>query len=278
MAKINFDNIIIDRVLSFIFESSDGKILGGLNQLQNVSLETSAENKDKVDSLGTLIKRFYTGKTVTISGDNVVFSTSLAALQFGTTREVAGAGKTLVMPRIITINTDTIAEIDGATEGDPKIKKYTLPEAPIDGTIIVCACDDSGVPDPDMQYTLGAAASESEFVLSDKDLTLPTGITGKVVIKYERIVEDDGVKITQTATKFPKSCKATLSVLVCDTCDNEIMRQAYIVVPSFQMDPNHTLSFNTEDPQSFTGVAQKDYCSADGELYSIFMSADDIAA
>ena len=50
----------------------------------------------------------------------------------------------------------------------------------------------------------------------------------------------------------------------------ETLRHAYIVFPSFQMSPDNTISLNTEDSQSFSGSAQKDYCGANGEnVYNI---------
>ncbi len=122
---------------------------------------------------------------------------------------------------------------------------------------------------------MNTAASETEFTLSEKKLTLPTDITGKIQIKYDREVES-GIKLTQAADKFPKTCKFTLSVLVADPCDKETLRHAYIVFPSFQMSPDNTISLNTEDTQSFSGSAQKDYCGANGEMFTIYLSEDDI--
>ena len=263
MATIKFDSIVIDRFLDGIFESSDGEIIGGVNQLENVSIETSAETKDKTDANGVLIKRFYTSKSVTLSAENAVFSTSLAALEFGSDREVASEDNVLTFPRIIKV---TVANTDGT---------YTLPDTPVDGSVVVAALDDTGVADATIQYTLGDEAGEGVYSIADTVVTLPTDVADRVLIKYEREVSADAVKITQYADKFPSNCKATFSVLVCDACDNEVLRQAYIVFPSFQMDPNHTLSFSTEDTQSFSGIAMKDYCDAEGELFSIYMSADD---
>ena len=42
------------------------------------------------------------------------------------------------------------------------------------------------------------------------------------------------------------------------------------------MSPDNTISLNTEDTQSFSGSAQKDYCGANGEMFTIYLSEDDI--
>ena len=43
---IQFEDLIIDRTLQGIFENSLGDIIGGVNQLQNVSIETTSETKE----------------------------------------------------------------------------------------------------------------------------------------------------------------------------------------------------------------------------------------
>ena len=265
---IQFEDLIIDRPLQGIFENSLGDIICGVNQLQNVSIETTSETKDKTDAVGALIMRFFTSKSVEISAENAVFSTSLAALQFGQDREIASNSNKILMPRIFTINTDTIA-LTGTN------KEYQLPDVPAGGVVHINGLTNTGVPDPNKKYKMNTAASETEFTLSEKKLTLPTDITGKIQIKYDREVES-GIKLTQSADKFPKTCKFTLSVLVADPCDKETLRHAYIVFPSFQMSPDNTISLNTEDAQSFSGSAQKDYCGANGEMFTIYLSEDDI--
>ena len=60
---IQFEDLIIDRTLQGIFENSLGDIIGGVNQLQNVSIETTSETKDKTDAVGALIMRFFTSKS-----------------------------------------------------------------------------------------------------------------------------------------------------------------------------------------------------------------------
>lgn len=131
---IQFDELIIDRVLLGIFENSKDELIGSVNQLQNVSIETTSETKDKTDAVGALIKRFYTAKNVEISAENAVFSTSLAALQFGQDREFASGDHKILMPKIITIDTDTISKT-GAN------KEYELPEAPAGGVVHMNAFD-----------------------------------------------------------------------------------------------------------------------------------------
>lgn len=270
---IQFEDLIIDRPLQGIFENANGEIIGGINQLQDLSIETTSETKDKTDAQGVLIKRFFTAKNVEISGQNAVFSTSLASIQFGSDRDFASESNVLIMPRIFKINTDKIATTTDASGNT--VKMYTLPDNPIEGTISICGCTNTGVPDVFKKFKAGVAVSETEYVLANNALTLPLNVTGTIQVKYDREVKS-GMQLSQKADKFPNTCKFTLSALVCDPCDKETLRHAYIVFPSFQMSPDNTLSFNTEDTQSFSGTAQKDYCSEAHDLYVIHMAEDDI--
>lgn len=147
---IQFEDLIIDRTLQGIFENSLGDIIGGVNQLQNVSIETTSETKDKTDAVGALIMRFFTSKSVEISAENAVFSTSLAALQFGQDREIASNSNKILMPRIFTINTDTIA-LTGTN------KEYQLPDVPAGGVVHINGLTNTGVPDPNKKYKMNTA-------------------------------------------------------------------------------------------------------------------------
>lgn len=272
---INFENLIIDRVLQMTFEDSENNLVSVVDQVQNVTITTSSETKDKNDAQGTLIRRFFTAKTVELSAENALFSTSLAAYQYGTEREFASAQNKIVMPRILKIKVADCT--DDAVNGT---KKYTLPEQPVDGSFSLQVCTGSGLPDTTKKFTLGTQASDEKYVIAadntDYVLTLPKSIkSGTVQVKYDREVES-GLKLVQSADKFPGTSKATLSILASDPCDkNGEEFFAYLVFPSFQISPDSELSLNTEDAQSFSGTAQRDYCSGENELYILYIPDDE---
>lgn len=260
-----FEDLLIDRVLEGVFENSDNEIIGALNQLQNVSINTSSETKDKTDAQGVLIKRFFTSKSVEVSAENAVVSLSLAGLQMGDGKTVASSENKIVLPRIM-----------AKTKTDSPI---TLPELPIDGTLKVYGCTSTGLPATELKYTLGDAAGEGVYAYAVTDdvatITLPTDAAENVQIMYE-YETDKGVKVIQKSDKFPAECKLTLSVLVCDACDKETLRHAYVVFPAFQMSPDFDLALDTESAHPFSGTATVDYCSTDKQLFYIAMSEDDI--
>lgn len=261
---LNFDSLVIDRVVEMIAEDSNGNLLYLLNNLSNVSINTSSDSKDKTDAQGVLIKRFFTAKSVEVSADCNLLSLSMLANQFGTTKQVASSEQKIIAPKVLRIDTTGI-------------KDYTIPEkfkptAPI--TKIYAASSNGTL---GRAYTSGVSADENTFVYdeSSRKITLPTGVTGELIVKFE-YETSNGVKVTQASNKFPKTVALTMKVLVADTCSVDTIRAAYIVFPSFQTSPDCDLTLETDSTIPFSGVAQKDYCSSNSDLYYIVLTGDDI--
>lgn len=259
---LDFDSLVIDRVVNITAENTAGDLLYLLNNLSNVNINVTSETKDKTDAVGVLIKRFFTAKSVEVSAEANLLSFNLMATQFGTEKQVASEGNKIVAPRFLFINTKGITE-------------YTLPDEPLTEPTAIYAVNANGT--LGKKYTSGVDASENEFKYDTEShkITLPTGVTGKVFIKYD-YETDSGVKVVNRSDTFPKTVQLTMSVLVADTCSVDVVRHMYIVFPSFQVSPDCELTLDTESTQSFSGVAQADYCSDDKELYYFVLSEDDI--
>lgn len=260
---INFDQIVIDRVVSAWFEDKNAKLIAVLDQISNFSINNSAETKDKTDAQGVLIKRFYTSKSVEVSGENAVFSMNLAALQFGTEKvtKKKGDDETKVrLPRIMQVAKGQIE----------------LPDTPIEGTLMVYGTSDNGLVDTEIQYTKTDEAGDYTYSLVGKTLVPPLQATETIQIKYEYEIDTDkeGARVDQTSDKFPRECKATFQVLCSDICDSETVRALYIVFPKFQLAPDFDWTVDTESSQQFSAVALKDYCGKGQLLYYIAIAED----
>lgn len=263
METINLDKLVIDRVYDGWFEDKNLKLLAHLDQLQNLSINTTSETKDKTDAQGALIKRYYTAKSVEISGENAVLSMNLMAIQTGSDKLKDGE---VVLPRILMINA-----------ADSPI---TLPDTPIEGTVMVYGTYDNGLPNTDMPYTQGDAAADNVYAITTVEgvttLTVPTNATATVQVKYEYQVASDksAARVNQYADTFPKECKATFRVLCSDVCDPETVRALYIVFPRFQMSPDFDWTVDTESAQAFSATAFKDYCGTDQLLFYVALAED----
>ena len=264
MAIINFDQLVIDRVVDGWFESKeDEELIAVLDQISNFSVNTTSETKDKTDAQGVLLKRYFLSKSVEITGENAVFSLNMAAIQAGNAKKV---GTEVTLPRIM-----QIAKTDSP---------YALPDTPINGTLMLYGTSDNGVVDVEKKYVKGDAAGVDTYAVATAGgvttVTLPTNATDTVQIKYEYTVAsgDIAARVDQTGDKFPKECKATFRVLCSDLCDSETVRALYVVFPKFQMSPDVELAFNTDSTQSFTATALKDYCGK-GQVLSYIAIAED---
>lgn len=255
-----FEDMIIDRVLEIVFRNSQGEVLGGLNQISDFSINQSSETKDKTDAQGVLIRRFFTAKTVEVSGTSALPSLSLLALANGTQKDIATTEKPLVLPSIEKY----------AASASPVTLKYE----PV-GTVSVCGLTASGVPDPTLNYTLAEEAGEGKFAISGKVVTLPTNASGNVQITYNYSATS-AVAVTDKSNGFPKTCEMLVKALVCEACDKENMRLAYVSFPAYQMSPDMDWTVDTESGLGFSGAAQVDYCGGEQSLFTVSVSEDDI--
>lgn len=263
MAELNFDKLVIDRVVDGWFEDKSQKLIAVLDQLQNFAINTSSETRDKTDAQGALINRYYTAKNAEITGENALVSLNLIAIQAGTTKKT---GTDVVMPRIM-----QVAKTDSPIE---------LPDTPEEGTLIVYGTSSNGLVDVEKQYVKGDAAGAGTYAVTEVDgkttIALPTDATDTVQIKYEYRVAEGKVaaRVDQGANTFPKECKATFRVLCSDVCDSETVRAFYVVVPRFKMSPDFDWTLDTESGQPFSGTAFKDYCGKNQLLYYIALAED----
>lgn len=262
---INFDSLVIDRVVEAVAEDSNGNLLYLLNNLSNVSINTTSDTKDKVDSLGVLIKRFYTAKSVEVSADCNLLSLSALAEQFGTEKVVASAEKKILVPKLLRMK---------VSEGGFTIPENIKPVAPITKMYAMNANGTLG-----KEYTAHTSADQDKFSYETgtRKITFPTdpALKGKeVLVKYEYETQS-GVKVSQMSDKFPRTVCMTFRVLVSDVCSVDVVRSAYIVIPKFQTSPDVDLTLETDSTIAYSGVAQRDYCSANSELYYVVISEDD---
>ena len=267
MAIATFDNLVIDRVVDGWFESkSTGDVLAVLDQISNFSINTTSESKDKTDAQGALLKRYFTSKSVEVSGENATFSLNLFATQNGVSKVT---GTSVRMPRIYL-----------ASKPVAPATTITLPEVPIPGTFQLYGTSDNGNVDVDKKYTAATGtdpvAGENTYVLSGTTLTLPTNATDQVQIKYERTVQSGttAARVDVQGDRFPKECKATFRVLCSDLCESEEVLALYIVFEKFQMSPDFDWTVDTESTQNFSATAFKDYCGKGQVLYYIAVADD----
>lgn len=254
------DDIIIDRIQYGVAETFDGELLYTLTQLADATIDITAESKDAVDSTGTLIKRFYQGKAGEFTANNAMLNLNILGAASGEGKMVAGAGEAAIdMPKIVTVKAGETVELKNFVEG----------------TITVNALSTNG--SMGKAYTQSTSASTSAFgFAADTGVLTPPTDTAETqyIVKYTRKVES-GVAIKNKADKFPGTVRLTLKALCVDPCSADTLRACYIVLPSFQVSPEVSLNLTTDAQMEYKGTLQVNYCSADKELYSVYIAEED---
>ena len=259
-------DLIIDRIVEGVGEvasgDNEGKLLYRLTNLQEASLTVTADSVDAVDGTGAVIKTFYRGKTGEFTATNSTLSLPVIEQMSGTAAKYAGAGDdAIVMPMIITSSKKTGIELPGITDtsiADHKLVAHVVSKNGTLGRQIATANLTITSGSPSTLEITGGSSDETMFI-----------------IKYNRTVTEDGILIQNQSDKFPKTHKLTLKVLIVDPCEPDIIRAAYIVLPSFQPSAEIDFTVSTDATLDFSGVMQTSYCGTEKVLYEIYVCADD---
>lgn len=256
---LNVNEMILERVRSIIFtDLISGRVIARLTQLEDSSLTVTAEGDDVVDAIGAVITTIYKAKAAQYTASNSLFSLDLAALQLGTEKEVANGENTIAQSAEEML---TVAD-----------NKVTLSHEPIEGTVkFVYKLEDGNLAET---LTPDVSASEGKFSISGKEITLPTGTTGRVYVEYEYAAKE-AVRVSNYAQSFPETVGCKMFVRFRKTCNDNIKYYGTIVSKRAKIDPSSVeLALTSTGKHSFTVNFRKDYCDEDGELFSIIVSED----
>ena len=257
----DINNFVIDRVIRGVaLSQKDDSVLFSINQMQNVSLNCASESTDAVDALGTPIATFYRAKSAEFSAENAIFDMNLMATQLGTTKKVASSTAKITAPAMESFTYGT-----GSYE-----LKHTPKTVPSEIYVL------NGDSTFGKKFVKGTAASEKEFAITNKTLSLPTGLNAgdELFVMYDYETEN-AVEVVNSATEFPVGCKFVMEVLGADVCDQTTLIHAYVIFPNFKLSPDFDWSVATDGSHPFSGKAQQAYCDKEKKLFNIVIPSED---
>ena len=257
----DINNFVIDRVIRGVaLSQKDDSVLFSINQMQNVSLNCASESTDAVDALGTPIATFYRAKSAEFSAENAIFDMNLMATQLGTTKKVASSTAKITAPAMESFTYGT-----GSYE-----LKHTPKVAPSEIYVL------NGDSTFGKKFVKGTAASDTEFAITNKTLSLPTGLNAgdELFVMYDYETEN-AVEVVNSATEFPVGCKFVMEVLGADVCDQTTLIHAYVIFPNFKLSPDFDWSVATDGSHPFSGKAQQAYCDKEKKLFNIVIPSED---
>lgn len=253
---LNKNELILDKVRSLTaHDLSTNALLFRLTSLEEPTLSCTTESEEVTDAVGSVITTMYRAKKATFSASNSLFSIDLAARQFGSEKEIATADKKMVdyTYEILTISN----------------KKVTLSHVPSSAVKYIYSIVDGEI---GTAYTAGATVSETEFVISDKEITVPTGLTGKVYVEYNFETEN-AMRVKNMTGTQPEACSLVIYAYFRDKCNENIVYSGKIICPKAKLNPEQVeLALTSTGKHAFEFKFQKDYCSEEEELFSIIIS------
>lgn len=256
---MNLNEVLLDRVRSVTYsELGTNKLLFRLTQIEDASLKCTSEGDEIVDAMGSPITTLYRAKKAEFTATNSLISLDLAAAQYGTTKNVA------TKEERITSSTYDILTI---SEG-----KVNLSKIPKDITKIkwIYSIVDGDV---GTSYTAGSTASATEFVISETgEITVPTGLTGKIYVEYEYETEE-AIEIINKTSEFPKAGSLKVYAFFRDKCNENLVYSGVIIASKSKINPEQIeLALTSTGKHSLTFNINKDYCSEDADLFAIVLA------
>lgn len=249
-------DVIIDR-LQFGYGALADKALYALTQLQNATIDITADSTDVKDKDGNLVYRKYSGKTGEITATNAFLNLAIAEIVSATDAEVATAEKAIVMPIFKIVKAGETLDITDA----------------VADSFVVNALSTNG--SLGKAYTKGADVSPTEFkVDADANTLTPPTDTDEVqyLVKFKKNVKS-GTKITISGDKYPKAHELYFKALAVDKCNvNGGYRAVVIHIPSFIPSPEVSIALEGGDSQTmdYKGAILTDTCSVGQEMVEIY--------
>lgn len=233
-----------------------------LTQLNNATIDITAESTDVTDKNGNLVKKIWKSKAGSFSATNAFVNTNIIAASSGSTPIFASSDNKVTMPRMLHVKAGTRVVLGDYVAGSVKVAQYF------------------GDGSTGKTYNLGETANDTDFAIASetKELTLPTDAeTEMYFVKYLREVES-GALISNKADEFPSSVRAIMKAIYYNPCKKNELKADYIEFPSFQVSPETSFPINADSAtMDFKGDLEIDYCGTDKVLYNVY-DADEVDA
>ena len=237
---------------------------GRYTQIEDPSLQTSADGTQVTDAMGAEIVTFYNAQQGTFSFTNSLHSLDLMASQFGATKEVAGADNKIIVPvsEIIEIK-DNVATLKYTPVGTAGAEvKYAK---------VINSNNTFGT-----TYSVASVAGDGVFVVdaTAKTLTFPDGTTGRVFVQYERESEA-AVRVTKKTDGVPEVKTLVIHAIFHDPCNTNLVYSGIIYVPRAQINTESVeLNLTPDGKHSAEYRLQKPYCDENAKLFDVIVAED----
>lgn len=272
--SFNPNELVLEKIRSVEeYDPATSELTGRYTQIEEPSLQTSAEGTQVTDAMGAEITTFYNAQTGTFSFTNSLFSLDLAASQFGTKKEVANDTDKLIIPvsEVIEIKTQKDGSETASQVAELKYVPIGTAGAEVKYVKVINENNTFGE-----KYEVSATAGEGKFTLDaeNKTITLPDGVTGRVFVQYEREASS-AVKVTKNTDGVPEVRTLLIHAIFHDPCNTNLVYAGVINIPRAQINPESVeLNLTPDGKHSAEYKLQKAYCDDNARLFDIIVSED----
>lgn len=266
-ATFNPNELIIEKVRSVEAYDPDTKdLLGRYTQIEDPSLQLTANGTDVTDAMGAPITTFYNAQSGTFGFSNSLFSMDLAASQFGTEKVLASNGNELTVPVSETI------EIAGDNTVTLKYEPIGVSGAEIKFVRVINSDNTFG-----KKYIVDStSATDNKFTIdaSAKKITLPAGTTGRVFVNYERKSETAAM-ISKSSDSVPAIQSLLVHVIFHAVCNPNKVYAGIVSMPRAQVDPSSIdISLTSDGKHAVSYLLRSNFCDTSAKLVDIIVAQD----
>lgn len=261
-------NVIVDRyVRGNGYDIATGERMYSLTQIKDANLKVTIDNStDIVDAEGAKVETLERGISAQFSASNAFFSFDLFANQIGVKVKDASAEAKITVP----MWEEHVLAAGATTSIKLKQEPVGVEGAKIPFIYVVPAGGGTS-----KSYGIGAEANATNFTLTTKTLTLPTGLNAgdKVYVDYE-YETSVGFEISKSALDKTKEHKFVALVLCHDMCDKNTQYAAWQVFPRAKFSQEIDQNFAPDADHPFVLNMTQDICSTDRKLFDFLFDGN----
>lgn len=289
--SFNPNELILEKIRAVEeYDIATNELTGRYTQIEEPSLQTSAEGTQVTDAMGAEIATFYNSQTGKFSFSNSLFSLDLAASQFGGKKETATDSTNIIVPvsEVIEITQET----DESTNKTSCVANLTYTPVGDKGKEVAYAKIINNNNTFGETYTFSAVnattkqtedgntdnkKTENTFVVDaeNRKLIFPEGTKGRVFVQYNHDSKK-AVRVTKKTDSVPEVRTLIIHALFRDPCKTTKVYAGVIHVPRAQINPESVeVSLKADGKHAAEYKLQKQYCDESAKLFDIIVSSDE---
>ena len=266
MPNFNPNELVLEKVRSVEeYDPSTLELVGRYTSIEDPTLNFSSSEREVTDAFGASIMTFYEADKGAFSFTNSLHSLDLLASQFGTEKEVATSDAKINVP------VSEIVDIGAESKVVLKYVPVGTAGAEIPYVKVINSNNTFGE-----TYEISSTAGEGKFTLDveTKTITMPSGVTGKVFVNYEKASEN-AVRVSKDTGKEPFVRTLLIHAIFHDPCNKNIVDSGVIRASRAQVDPTSIdWKLTSDGKHGAQYKLEKPYCDDTARLVDVFVSND----